>query len=232
MCGDIKGPLDLHAGLSHIVLRSSALTRNGVRIARPWVRSRALTRSWNDSTTQFRGRIYGFRHVRQAQGMRGGMADLGPGNQYAMCPLHRAPFIPESAFSLATIPSVAEESEASIWRFRFPLTRCHYAAITVPCDCTTSDGGGIIASITLRHLDDEVTRRLRIRAAENGRSMEQEVRVVLREALLQEPSPGPGKDLAEAIRSRFAPYGGVELELPSREPMCEPPKCALKLDRC
>ena len=51
--------------------------------------------------------------------------------------------------------------------------------------------------------------------------MEQEARAILGEALFQE-SP-PGKDLAEAIRSRFAPYGGVELELPPREPMREPP---------
>ena len=30
-------------------------------------------------------------------------------------------------------------------------------------------------------------------------------------------------DLAEAIRRRFAPLGGVELELPPRPPMREPP---------
>ena len=33
-----------------------------------------------------------------------------------------------------------------------------------------------MASITVRNLDDSLKRRLRIRAAENGRSMEQEVR--------------------------------------------------------
>ena len=30
-------------------------------------------------------------------------------------------------------------------------------------------------------------------------------------------------NLAEAIRARFAPLGGIELELPPREPMREPP---------
>ena len=74
----------------------------------------------------------------------------------------------------------------------------------------------------MHNLDEELIRRLGVRASGNGRSMEQEARVILREALLREPSPGT--NLAEAIRSRFAPYGGVELELPFREPMREPPE--------
>ena len=79
-----------------------------------------------------------------------------------------------------------------------------------------------MASITVRNLDDGLKRRLRIRAAENGRSMEQEARDILR-AALDEDSP-TGKDLASAIRARFAPLGGVELELPPREPMRAPPR--------
>lgn len=50
--------------------------------------------------------------------------------------------------------------------------------------------------------------------------MEQEARDILRAALDQEPSTG--KDLVSAIRARFAPLGGVELNLPPREPMREP----------
>lgn len=34
---------------------------------------------------------------------------------------------------------------------------------------------------------------------------------------------GPPANLAEAIRAHFAPLGGIELELPPREPMREPP---------
>ena len=79
-----------------------------------------------------------------------------------------------------------------------------------------------MASITVRNLEEGLKRRLRIRAAENGRSMEQEVRAILRAAVDQESSRG--KDLASAIRARFAPLGGVELELPSRGPMREPPR--------
>ncbi len=77
-----------------------------------------------------------------------------------------------------------------------------------------------MASITVRNLEEGLKRRLRIRAVENGRSMEQEARGILRAALDQEPSTG--KDLVSAIRARFAPLGGVELNLPSREPMREP----------
>ena len=77
-----------------------------------------------------------------------------------------------------------------------------------------------MASITIRNLDDEVKTRLRVRAATNGRSMEEEARVILREAVEEEAGP---RNLAEAIRERFAPYGGVELEIPPREPMREPP---------
>ncbi len=78
-----------------------------------------------------------------------------------------------------------------------------------------------MASITIRKLDDEVKVRLRVRAAGNGRSMEEEARVILREAVEEEPEP---ENLADFIRECFAPYGGVELELPPREPIREPPK--------
>ena len=77
-----------------------------------------------------------------------------------------------------------------------------------------------MASITIRNLDDEVKHRLRVRAAGNGRSMEEEARLILREAVAQEPEP---ENLARLIRNCFAPYGGVDLELPPREPAREPP---------
>ena len=78
-----------------------------------------------------------------------------------------------------------------------------------------------MASITVRNLDESLKRRLRIRAAENGKSMEQEARDILKAALYTQPLTG--EELVRAIRSRFAPLGGVELELPPREPMREPP---------
>ena len=76
-----------------------------------------------------------------------------------------------------------------------------------------------MASITIRNLDDDVKTRLRVRAAENGRSMEEEARVILREAVGREEVPAKG--LGTAIHELFKPFGGVELELPPRESMRE-----------
>ena len=77
-------------------------------------------------------------------------------------------------------------------------------------------------SITIRNLDQQTKSRLRIRAASHDRSMEEEARRILRAALAEETATPP--DLAEAIRRRFEPLGGVELKLPAREPMREPPR--------
>ena len=77
-----------------------------------------------------------------------------------------------------------------------------------------------MASITIRNLDEEVKARLRVRAAGRGHSMEEEARQILREAVERQAGP---TNLAAAIRGHFEPLGGVELELPPREPMREPP---------
>ena len=50
--------------------------------------------------------------------------------------------------------------------------------------------------------------------------MEEEAREILRQVVGQEK---PAHNLAAAIRARVAPLGGVELDLPPREPMREPP---------
>ncbi len=44
-----------------------------------------------------------------------------------------------------------------------------------------------MTSITVRNIDDDVKTRLRMRAAGNGRSMEEEVRLILREAVGRKP---------------------------------------------
>jgi len=79
-----------------------------------------------------------------------------------------------------------------------------------------------MASITIRKLDEKTKARLRIRAAQHGRSMEEEARTLLRAALREEVTAG--SNLADAIRARFRRLGGVELGLPAREPIREPPK--------
>jgi plasmid stability protein len=84
-----------------------------------------------------------------------------------------------------------------------------------------SDSIDSMATITIRQLDEKTKTRLRVRAAEHGRSMEEEAREILRSALTA-TSPVKG-NLAEAIQRRFAAFGGFELELPRRDPMREVP---------
>ncbi len=78
-----------------------------------------------------------------------------------------------------------------------------------------------MASLSIRNLDETTKKRLRIRAAENGRSMEAEARTILETAV--SGSQGPGDNFYDAIRRIVEPVGGVEFELPPREPMREPP---------
>jgi antitoxin FitA len=74
-----------------------------------------------------------------------------------------------------------------------------------------------MATLTIRQLDEKTKKRLRVRAAHHGRSMEEEAREILRTALIAF-SPAKG-NLAEAIRQRFAPFNGFEFELPRRDAM-------------
>ena len=77
-----------------------------------------------------------------------------------------------------------------------------------------------MASITIRRLPESTKRRLRIRAARNGRSMEQEARELLEDGLAR--SDSERQDIGEAIRRRFAPLGGVDLKIPPRGPIRDP----------
>ncbi|AUN39376.1 Trafficking protein A (plasmid) [Tsukamurella tyrosinosolvens] len=72
-----------------------------------------------------------------------------------------------------------------------------------------------MATLTIRNLPDHVRDRLRVRAAENGRSMEAEARMILEESLVE-----PGKvDLSwvEAFIEIGQKYGPIELPIPPRE---------------
>ncbi|WP_271199993.1 FitA-like ribbon-helix-helix domain-containing protein [Methylopila turkensis] len=82
-----------------------------------------------------------------------------------------------------------------------------------------------MATLTVRNFDDAIKAELRVQAAERGRSMEEDVRQLLREAVerRRRAERKPYRNLAEAIAARFDPLGGVELELPSRTPLRDPP---------
>jgi plasmid stability protein len=70
-----------------------------------------------------------------------------------------------------------------------------------------------MAAISVRNLDERTKELLRIRAAQNGRSMESEVRAIIEDAV-REPSVRP--DLFRTLLERFGEIGGVELDLPGR----------------
>ncbi len=69
-----------------------------------------------------------------------------------------------------------------------------------------------MATLTIRNLDDEVREKLRIRAAQHGRSMEAEVRAVLTDAVA---SPVE-RTLLDVLAEMRDALGGLELELPPR----------------
>ena len=71
-----------------------------------------------------------------------------------------------------------------------------------------------MASMTIRNLEDGLKAKLRLQAARHNRSMEDEARHILRDALTvpQERT----LNLAESIRLRLDAVGGVELDIPSR----------------
>jgi plasmid stability protein len=71
-------------------------------------------------------------------------------------------------------------------------------------------------------LDPAIEDELRRRAAEHGRSIEAEVREILSNTLSPQ-SMRTGADLVRYIQARFAPLGGLDIELPEREPAREPP---------
>ena len=78
-----------------------------------------------------------------------------------------------------------------------------------------------MTTLTIRKVDPGLRERLRVRAARNGRSMEAELRAILADTLTADQDTRP--NLAEAIQRRFAPFGGVELELPPRTAVRPPP---------
>lgn len=79
-----------------------------------------------------------------------------------------------------------------------------------------------MSSITIRNLDPAIKERLRVRAAEHGHSMEAEARHILQTSLSASGTPA-NRNLFERIHARFAPLGGVDLDLPPREPARDPP---------
>jgi plasmid stability protein len=72
-----------------------------------------------------------------------------------------------------------------------------------------------MASLTIRQLDDEVKKRLRLKAALDGLSMEAEARKILTEAVL--PKEKKSQGLATQIQQIISESGSIELPIIERE---------------
>lgn len=79
-----------------------------------------------------------------------------------------------------------------------------------------------MATLTVRGIPEAEKEALRVRAAKNGHSMEAELRRIIHDAVKSEPHVEE-RGLGSAIHQRFAPLGGVDLELHPDIPVRPPP---------
>ncbi|MGP2493783.1 FitA-like ribbon-helix-helix domain-containing protein [Mesorhizobium sp. PUT5] len=81
-----------------------------------------------------------------------------------------------------------------------------------------------MATLTIRNVEDEVRQQLKINAARNGVSLEEELRAIVRRAARQPRKQPQYDNLYDAIRDLVEPYGGFELDIPPRGlPSRDPP---------
>ena len=79
----------------------------------------------------------------------------------------------------------------------------------------------LLATLTIRNLDDRLKSQLRVRAARHDRSMEEEARTILRDVLSDSGNDeGPGR-IGTRIKQRLEEIGGVDLTIPARD---QPPR--------
>ena len=79
-----------------------------------------------------------------------------------------------------------------------------------------------MTSITVRNLDESIKVGLRLRAAKNGWSMEQEVRHILQTTLAADSSAG-NVSFAELVSHRFKGLKADTLPIPQRHAVRPPP---------
>jgi antitoxin FitA len=77
-----------------------------------------------------------------------------------------------------------------------------------------------MGSITVRSLSQTTHKRLKARAARNGRTLEAEVRRILEETVSSKKEAGVGSQLAALGRS----FGGIELTITRDKTPAEPVK--------
>ena len=77
-----------------------------------------------------------------------------------------------------------------------------------------------MAALTIRQIDETTKAALRIRAAQHGVSMEEEVRQILREAVFP---TGLQSKLGQRLLNRFAQAAGGDFAVPTRQMPRTPP---------
>lgn len=75
-----------------------------------------------------------------------------------------------------------------------------------------------VTDVKLDLLEAEVLEGLARRAYSHGRTVEDEAASIIREAVVTLPEP-----LGARLRARFAPYGGIALNIPDRPSSRTPP---------
>jgi plasmid stability protein len=70
-----------------------------------------------------------------------------------------------------------------------------------------------MGQLTVRKVDDEIIRRLKIRAAEHGRSAEAEHREILTQVLLPEAKAADFWELARKLREETGPVPGDSTDI-------------------
>jgi len=80
-----------------------------------------------------------------------------------------------------------------------------------------------MASITIRFIDENLKKRLRIQSALHSRSMEEEARDILRSALSTETTSS-ASSFVESVRKKAMSAGGIAIEIAPREFVRNPPE--------
>jgi plasmid stability protein len=73
-----------------------------------------------------------------------------------------------------------------------------------------------MASLLIRNVDDALRTQLKARARAHSRSLEEEVREILRTAIANDASGAGARSLMQIAAACFGPGLGIELDLPPR----------------
>jgi plasmid stability protein len=119
--------------------------------------------------------------------------------------------VTEVAFFIATTDRHGNLSRRTAEK-AFNWRCCQLYAVIAADDSIA--GGVNMATLTVRKLDDDLVRRLRIQAAEHGRSAEAEHRAILQAALTERAQASPRQQAAERLaefRQRTAGAGSASV---------------------